>query len=130
MAPKLTHKHVDLLVCFQKSERVDPGITLVPHNSILPSDKYLMSPGLIIIFSPQALLTVEEDNIIIYIEGYISHKITKMVCSKCAAGLVGLLNKVNSSHVFIAAKQYQDLPTGGLVVPSLDLMEVCILIEA
>jgi hypothetical protein len=36
---------------------------------------------------------------------------------------------VNSSQVFIAAKQYQDLPTGGLVVPSLDLMEVCILIE-
>ena len=53
-----------------------------------------------------------------------------MVCSKCAAGLVGLLNKANSSHVFIAAKQYQDLPTGGLVVPSSDLMEVCILIEA
>jgi len=53
-----------------------------------------------------------------------------MVCSKCAAGLVGLINKVNSSQVFIAAKQYQNLHTGGLVVPSSDLMEVCILIEA
>ena len=53
-----------------------------------------------------------------------------MVCSKCVAGLVGLLNKVNSSHVFITAKQNQDLPTGGLAVPSSDLMEVCILIEA
>ena len=53
-----------------------------------------------------------------------------MVCSKCAAGLVGLLNKANSSHLFIAAKHYQDLPTGSLVVPSSDLMEVCILIEA
>ena len=52
-----------------------------------------------------------------------------MVCSKCAAGLFGLLNKANSSHVFIAAKKYQDLPTGGLV-PSSDLMEVCTLIEA
>ena len=40
------------------------------------------------------------------------------------------LKKANYSHVFIAAKQYQDLPTGGLVVPSSDLMEVCILIEA
>ena len=32
--------------------------------------------------------------------------------------------------MFIAAKQYQDRPTGGLIVPSSDLMEVCILIEA
>ena len=30
-----------------------------------------------------------------------------MVCSKWAASLVGLLNKVNYSHMFIAAKQYQ-----------------------
>jgi len=44
--------------------------------------------------------------------------------------LIGLLNKTNSSQVFIVAKQYQDLPTDGLVVPSSDLMEVCILIEA
>ena len=36
------------------------------------------------------------------------------------------LNKVNSSHVFIAAKQYQDFPTGGLVVPT----EISILTEA
>jgi len=32
--------------------------------------------------------------------------------------------------MFIVAKQYQDLPTGSLVVLSSDLMEVCILIEA
>ena len=76
----------------------------------------------IVICSPQTLLTVVEVFIIIYIAGYISHKITKMVCSKCAASLAGLLNKVNSSQVFIAAKQYQDLRTGGLVVPSSDLM--------
>jgi len=43
--------------------------------------------------------------IIICIVGYISHKITKMVCGKCAAGLVGLLNKANSSHMFISATQ-------------------------
>jgi len=67
-------------------------------------------------FIPQTLVTVEEVIIIIYIAGYISNKITKIVCSKCAAGLVGLLNKANYSHAFIAAKQYQDLPTGGLVV--------------
>jgi len=46
-----------------------------------------------------------------------------MMCSECAAGFVGLLNKANSSHVFIAAKQYQDLPTGGLVLPCSDLTE-------
>ena len=52
-----------------------------------------------------------------------------MVCSKWTAGLVGLLHKANSTHVFIAAKQYQDLSTVGLV-PSSDLMEVRTLIEA
>jgi len=54
-----------------------------------------------------------------------------MLCSKCAAGLVGLLNKANSSHGFIAAKQYQHFPTCDLIVVSRsDLMEVCTLIEA
>jgi len=52
-----------------------------------------------------------------------------MVCSKCAEGLAGLLNKANFSRMFIAAKQYQDLPTGGLV-PSSYLTEVRTLIEA
>ena len=32
--------------------------------------------------------------------------------------------------MFIAANQYQDLPTGGLALPSLDLTEVCTLKEA
>jgi len=53
-----------------------------------------------------------------------------MVCSKCAAGLVGLLSKANSSHMFIAAKQYQYLPISGIVVLSSDLTEVCTLIQA
>ena len=53
-----------------------------------------------------------------------------MVCSKCAPGLVGLLNIANSSSVFIAVRQYQDLLTRGLVIPSSDLMEVCIFTEA
>jgi len=81
-------------------------------------------------FSSQILLTVVEALIIIYIAGYISHKITQMVCSKYAAVLVGRLSKANSSYLFIAAKQYQDYPTGGLVVPISDLTEVCTLIEA
>jgi len=102
-----------------------------PLHPPVPSSKIRdTNIRLIVIFSSQTLLTVEEAIIIIYIAGYISHKITRMVCSKCTAGLVGLLNKANSSHVFIPAKQYQDLPNVGLVVPSSDLMEVCTLIEA
>jgi len=82
-------------------------------------------------FSPKTLPTVDKAIIIIYIAGYTSCKITKKtVCGKCAAGLVGLLNKANSFHVFIAAKQYQNIPTGVLVVLSSDLTEVCTLIEA
>jgi len=93
-------------------------IALVQYNESLHPPVY-SSPKI-----PDAIrcliFILEEDNIIIYITGYISCKITKMVCSKCAAGLVGLLNKANSFHLFIAAKQYQDLPTGGLVVPTVD----------
>ena len=64
-----------------------------------------MLSGLIVIFSSQTLLTIEEDNIIIYIVEYISCQITKLVCSKCVAGLIGLLNKANPSYVFTDAKQ-------------------------
>ena len=110
--------------CIAPVQYNEPLHRPVPSSKIPDADRCL-----IVIFSPQTLLTVGEDNIIIYIAVYISHKITKMVCSKCAAGLVGLLNKANSSYVFIAAKQYQDLPTVGLV-PSSDLIEVYTLIEA
>jgi len=88
-------------------------IAPVQHNEPLhpPVPSFSKIPDaircLIVIFSPQTLLTVEEATIIICIAGCISHKIAKMVCSKWAASLVGLLNKVNYSHMFIAAKQYQ-----------------------
>jgi len=63
---------------------------------------------------------------LIYIAGFISRTITHtcVVNGKRTAGLVDVLNKANSSHVFIAAKQYQDLTTGGLVVSSSDVLHV------
>jgi len=103
-------------------------IALVQHNEPLhpPVPSFSKIPdtirSLIVSFSPQTLLTLEaeEDNIIIYVVVHISRKIAKKVYSKCAAGLVGALNKANFSHLFIVAKQYQDPPTCGLVVPSSD----------
>ena len=95
----------------QHNESLHPP---VPSSSQIP-DAIIC---LILMFIPQTRLTVAEAIIIIYIAGYISREITKMVCSKCNRGLAGLLSTANSSHVFIAAKRYQDLPTGGLVVPS------------
>ena len=47
-------------------------------------------------------------------------KLPTMLCSKSAVGLVGLLNKAKSSHVFIAAMHFQVIPTGDLVVPNSD----------
>ena len=101
------------------------------HPPVLSSSKIPDAIRCLIgIFNPQILPTVEVDNIIIDIAECISHKITKMVCSKWAAGLVVLLNEANSSQVFSAAKQYQYPSTRHLVVSSSDLMEMCILIEA
>jgi len=114
------------LKCIALVQHNEPLHPPIPASSKIPDAiRYL-----IVMFSPQTLFTVEVDNIIIDIAGYTSHKITKMVCSKWAAGLVGILNKANSSSAFIAAKQYQDLPTGDLVIPSSNSMEVYILIEA
>ena len=91
-------------------------IAPVQYNEPLPLPVASYSKIPDAIRSIKTVLTVEEQNIIVY-----------MSC-KCAAGLVGVLNKANSSRGFIPAKQYQDLPTGGILVTSSGLMEVCILI--
>jgi len=90
------------LKCSAPVRHNEPLHPPVPSSSKIPDTIRC----LIVIFSPQTLLTIEEDNIIIYVVGCISHKITKAVCSKWTAGLVGLLNKAHSSHVFIAAEWY------------------------
>ena len=51
----------------------EPLHLLVPSSAIR---------SLIVIFNPHTLHTVEEENIIIYIAVYISHKSTTIVCSK------------------------------------------------
>ena len=89
------------LKCIAPVQHNQPLLPPVLSSSKIPD----ATRCLIVIFSPQTLLTLEEDNIIIYIAGCISHKIKKMVCSKWAAGLVDLFNKTHSAHVFIAAKQ-------------------------
>ena len=61
------------LKCIAPVQYNEPLHPPVPSSSKIPD----VIRYLIVIFSPQTLLTVEEDNIIIYIEGYISHKITK-----------------------------------------------------
>ena len=120
----------DLCNCQQDVDTFLFKYTCIAPDPPVPSSKIPNAVwSFIVIYSPQTLLTVEEENIIIYIAGYISGKITKMVCSKCDAGLVGVLNKANSSHGFIATKQDQYIPIGGLVSRS-NLMEVCALIEA
>ena len=114
------------LKCIAPVQHNEPLHQPVPCSSNIPD----ATRSLIIVFMLQIVITVEEENILIYIAGYNSYKITKKVCGICAAGLVGVLNKANSSHVFFAAKQYQDLPTDGHVVPSSDSREVFTLIEA
>jgi len=54
---------------------------------------FLTSSTVIVVFRPKTAIIVEEENILTYIEGYISLKIIKTVCIKYAAGLVGVLNK-------------------------------------
>jgi len=116
-ASALSNCHQDVDTFLFNLKCIAPVQHSEPLNPPVPSSKIPDAIRcLIVIFSPQTLLTVEVDNIIIYIAGYISHKITKMLCSKWAAGLVDLFNKTHSAHVFIAAKQYQDLSTIGAYI--------------
>ena len=59
--------------------------------------------SLIVVFMPQTVITVVEENMHIYIVRYISRKLQKQLGGKCATGLVCVLNKANTFNVFTAA---------------------------
>ena len=80
-------------------------------------------------FTPQAVFSIEEENILTFRAGYICRKVRRSICEQCKQTLTGALNVDDPTHTFIAKKQYVDLKGEGLVVPSTHLMSVCTIIE-
>ena len=81
--------------------------------------------SLMAVFTPEQVLSLEEDNIITYIAGYIARKVSPKVCSQCEQMLCGKLNSANESHMLLKSKDYGDTKKGGLVVPSDSLVSIC-----
>ena len=70
-------------------------------------------------------LTLPEENILVYIAGYLLRKLSKRhTCDICLQSLVQncVSDPANKSYCFIDMKQYQHLDSGGLTYPSTTLV--------
>ena len=112
------------LSTMQPVNNIPVEIDGVSNNNIPESVSSLMS-----VFMPQSVLSIEEENILVYIAGYICRKIQSKVCQDCKSMLTGTVNALDQSQVFLASKQYADLKGDGLTVPSGELMDVCTSLE-
>ena len=70
-------------------------------------------------------LSTEEDNILVYIAGYVARKVSPKVCEGCRGQLCATFDADNPNHVFLGAKSHAGAKHGGLVVPSEALVSVC-----
>ena len=75
-------------------------------------------------FTPQMCISVEEENILVYIGGYIYRKVSKSLCDECKQTLIGNFDINNKLHTFLSKKQYSNVQGGGLIVPSKKLLDV------
>ena len=48
-------------------------------------------------FTPQMGITIEEENILVYISGYISHKVSRYACDQCKGILVAIIKCIHFS---------------------------------
>ena len=81
--------------------------------------------SLMAVFTIEQTMSVEEENILTYIAGYVSRKVSLKVCDECRESLHGTYNALDQAHCFLHEKQYDGTKKGGLVVPSKDLFQVC-----
>ena len=104
------------------NEQVNPE----PVDVIPSSVRSLMQ-----VFMQPSMPTAEEDNILVYICGYLCRKLSKVMCRHCVSLLCGTLDpSINESHTFLSNKQFSDCPSGkGLITPSTELVEMCTAIE-
>ncbi|KAK7094198.1 hypothetical protein V1264_007852 [Littorina saxatilis] len=72
---------------------------------------------------PADNLSIQEENILTYISGYIARKLTGKVCSGCRGLLVGPL-RGDRKEIFLTKKQLPDMKGEGLTVPSQQLVEL------
>ena len=70
-------------------------------------------------------LSVQENNILAYIGGYIVRKIKGKVCNTCSNKIVGQVEPDNPNHEFIAAKSYGKLQSPSkLLLGTVQLLEL------
>ena len=65
-----------------------------------------------------ANLTITEDNVIVYLSGYIIKKLSKSLCQPCVTKLRGEKSTTVISQTFLHEKEYEGCSNGGIDVPS------------
>ena len=61
-------------------------------------------------FRADSVMSLEEENVLTYIAGYICRKLKSKICEQCYKDLTSTLDVGNLSHTFISKKQYEDTP--------------------
>ncbi|GFS16067.1 hypothetical protein ElyMa_003204700 [Elysia marginata] len=77
-----------------------------------------------------AVLSDVEDNIMGYIGGYLSRKLTPYLCNLCLSSITCSIDSAKKSHIFISAKNFITDDEGGLHAPSQALQKVLSVAEA
>ena len=68
--------------------------------------------------------TLQQDNILTYIAGYICRKVKSKVCSTCVEALLGTTDPNNDEHLLLMNKNYSEQRQCGLVAPNCQFLEV------
>lgn len=70
-------------------------------------------------------ITLKEDNVLIYIAGYLANKLSPLLCADCVNLLQATTDITNVQHQFLVAKGYEVCSKGGLQAPSALLFNIC-----
>ena len=84
----------------QKSLADIKPVTVTADSPDMSDSVTELASSMVKSFTPQMCLSIEEENIILYIGGYICHKVSRSVCDDCTINLIGNFDVNNKLHTF------------------------------
>ena len=98
-----------------------PEVVDIEENVEIPhSVQELMS---VFTQSSRPGISLEEENVLTYIAGYVAKKLSSKVCQECTSQLKGKIEGTEN-EVFISNKRYEGTKGEGLIFPSKELVQI------